>query len=92
MITVNHLTKRYGSHLAVDDISFTVQDGEIVGFLGPNGAGKSTTMNMLTGYISSSSGEHSGQSHPGKTGNRLPAGTAATLSGNDRYGLPAVRL
>lgn len=42
MITVNHLTKRYGSHLAVDDISFTVQDGEIVGFLGPNGAGKST--------------------------------------------------
>ena len=40
MITVNHLTKRYGSHLAVDDISFTVQDGEIVGFLGPNGAGK----------------------------------------------------
>ena len=57
MITVNHLTKRYGSHLAVDDISFTVQDGEIVGFLGPNGAGKSATMNMLTGYISSSSGE-----------------------------------
>lgn len=57
MITVKHLTKRYGSHLAVDDISFTVQDGEIVGFLGPNGAGKSTTMNMLTGYISSSSGE-----------------------------------
>lgn len=44
MITVKHLTKRYGSHLAVDDISFTVQDGEIVGFLGPNGAGKSTTM------------------------------------------------
>lgn len=57
MITVKHLTKRYGSHLAVDDINFTVQDGEIVGFLGPNGAGKSTTMNMLTGYISSSSGE-----------------------------------
>ena len=47
MITVNHLTKRYGSHLAVDDISFTVQDGEIVGFLGPNGAGKSTTMNKI---------------------------------------------
>ncbi len=57
MITVKHLTKRYGSHLAVDDINFTVEDGEIVGFLGPNGAGKSTTMNMLTGYISSSSGE-----------------------------------
>lgn len=57
MIEVKHLTKRYGSHPAVNDISFTVQDGEILGFLGPNGAGKSTTMNMLTGYISSSSGE-----------------------------------
>lgn len=99
MITVNHLTKRYGSHLAVDDISFTVQDGEIVGFLGPNGAGKSTTMNMLTGYISSSSGEAlindiNILDNPiqAKRENRLPAGTAATLSGNDRYGLPAVRL
>ena len=57
MIEVSGLTKYYGDHLAVDNISFTVEDGEILGFLGPNGAGKSTTMNMLTGYISSSSGQ-----------------------------------
>ena len=57
MIEVKNLTKRYGDHLAVDNSSFTVQDGEIVGFLGPNGAGKTTTMNMLTGYLSSTEGE-----------------------------------
>lgn len=56
MIEVKHLTKRYGSFLAVDDLSFTVEDGQIYGFLGPNGAGKSTTMNILTGYLSSSEG------------------------------------
>ena len=52
MIEVRNLTKHYGDKHAVNDISFTVEDGEILGFLGPNGAGKSTTMNMLTGYIS----------------------------------------
>lgn len=57
MIEVKNLTKQYGQKKAVDDISFTVNDGEILGFLGPNGAGKSTTMNMLTGYISSTSGQ-----------------------------------
>jgi ABC-2 type transport system ATP-binding protein len=57
MIEINHLVKNYGSKFAVDDISFTVREGEIVGFLGPNGAGKSTTMNILTGYLSSTSGE-----------------------------------
>lgn len=57
MIKAEHLTKRYGKFTAVDDLSFTVEDGEIVGFLGPNGAGKSTTMNMLTGYISMTAGE-----------------------------------
>ena len=57
MIEVKHLTKRYGDHLALDDISFTVEKGEIVGFLGPNGAGKSTTMNIITGYLSSTEGE-----------------------------------
>lgn len=56
MIEVSHLTKRYGAKYAVKDISFTVNDGEIVGFLGPNGAGKSTTMNILTGYLSSNEG------------------------------------
>ena len=56
MIEVKNLTKQYGSKLAVNNISFSVKEGEILGFLGPNGAGKSTTMNMLTGYISSTSG------------------------------------
>jgi ABC-2 type transport system ATP-binding protein len=56
MIEVQNLTKRYGSLCAVDDISFRVEEGEILGFLGPNGAGKSTTMNILTGYLSSTSG------------------------------------
>ncbi len=56
MIEVRNLVKRYGQKFAVNDISFTVNQGEIVGFLGPNGAGKSTTMNIITGYISSSSG------------------------------------
>ncbi len=56
MIEVKELTKNYGDKQAVKGISFTVNDGEILGFLGPNGAGKSTTMNMLTGYISSTSG------------------------------------
>lgn len=57
MIEVKNLTKQYGQKKAVDNLSFTVNDGEILGFLGPNGAGKSTTMNMLTGYISSTSGQ-----------------------------------
>ena len=59
MIEVKNLTKDYGGHLAVNNISFTVNDGEILGFLGPNGAGKSTTMNMLTGYLSATSGSAS---------------------------------
>ena len=57
MIEINHLVKNYGTKFAVDDVSFKVGEGEIVGFLGPNGAGKSTTMNILTGYLSSTSGE-----------------------------------
>ncbi|MDO4831476.1 MAG: ATP-binding cassette domain-containing protein [Clostridia bacterium] len=56
MVEVTNLTKCYGSIKAVDNISFTVEQGEVLGFLGPNGAGKSTTMNMLTGYISSTAG------------------------------------
>ena len=56
MIEVKNLTKRYGKITALDDISFTVDTGEVLGFLGPNGAGKSTTMNIITGYISSTSG------------------------------------
>lgn len=56
MIHVENLTKRYGQQRAVQGLSFTVKDGEILGFLGPNGAGKSTTMNIITGYLSSSEG------------------------------------
>jgi ABC-2 type transport system ATP-binding protein len=56
MIEVNNLSKRYGRHLAVRDISFSVAKGEIIGFLGPNGAGKTTTLRMLTGYLPPSSG------------------------------------
>lgn len=56
MIKISHLVKNYGSFCAVDDVSFEVERGEVVGFLGPNGAGKSTTMNIVTGYLSSTSG------------------------------------
>ena len=57
MIEVKNVTKKYGSFVAVDDISFSIADGEIVGFLGPNGAGKSTTMNAMTGFIEQTKGE-----------------------------------
>jgi len=56
MIEIQNLVKRYGKNFAVNDISFNVNKGEIVGFLGPNGAGKTTTMNILTGYLSATSG------------------------------------
>ena len=56
MIKVKNLSKAYGSHLAVDNISFTVEEGEIVGFLGPNGAGKSTTLRILTCFTPASGG------------------------------------
>ena len=57
MIEVKNVTKKYGSFTAVDNISFDVKDGEVVGFLGPNGAGKSTTMNMITGFIEPTDGQ-----------------------------------
>ena len=56
MIEIEHLTKRYGGHTAVSDLSFTVDSGQIYGFLGPNGAGKSTTMNIMTGCLSATEG------------------------------------
>ena len=64
MIEVSHLTKQYGNHLAVDDVSFTVADGQICGLLGPNGAGKSTIMNILTGYLAATSGQVTVAGHP----------------------------
>ena len=57
MIEVKHLTKRYGNHTAVSDLSFTIEKGQIYGFLGPNGAGKSTTMNIMTGCLAATGGE-----------------------------------
>jgi len=57
MIEINNLTKRYGALLAVDDISFSVGPGEVLGFLGPNGAGKSTTMKLITGFLAPTSGK-----------------------------------
>ena len=56
MIEITNLTKRFGDKVAVDNITFNVHEGEIMGFLGPNGAGKSTTLNILTGYLSATSG------------------------------------
>ena len=57
MIEVKNITKKYGNFTAVDNISFKIEEGEIIGLLGPNGAGKSTTMNMVTGYIEPTEGE-----------------------------------
>ncbi len=57
MIEINHLVKKYGDHVAVSDLSLTVEPGKIYGFLGPNGAGKTTTMNVITGYLGATSGE-----------------------------------
>lgn len=57
MIEIKNVTKKYGNTIAVDNISFNVKDGEVVGFLGPNGAGKSTTMNMITGFIEPTNGQ-----------------------------------
>lgn len=71
MIEVRNLVKKYGNHVAVDHLNFTVEKGKIYGFLGPNGAGKSTTMNMITGYIASTEGDilidgHNILEEPGK--------------------------
>lgn len=57
MIKVENLVKNYGDHVAVDDLSFTVEKGQVYGFLGPNGAGKTTTMNIMTGYLAATSGK-----------------------------------
>ena len=64
MIEVSHLTKKYGRRVAVEDLSFTVEDGVIYGLLGPNGAGKSTIMNILTGYLAATEGQVTVAGHP----------------------------
>ena len=63
MIELNNVTKYFGDYPAITDISFTVNEGEIVGFLGPNGAGKSTTMKIITGFLPPSAGKVSVAGH-----------------------------
>ena len=98
MIEVQHLTKRYGRVTAVDDVSFRVEPGEILGFLGPNGAGKTTTMRILTGYMPASEGRatvagYDVFTHPieAKRAHRLPAGNAAALPRHDGARVPRLR-
>ena len=64
LIEVSHLTRRYGARTAVEDLSFTVGDGQIYGLLGPNGAGKSTVMNILAGYLAPTDGTVTVCGHP----------------------------
>lgn len=90
MIEVKNLVKKYGDHAAVDDLSFTVETGKVIGFLGPNGAGKSTTMNIITGYIAPTTWRGTGKWYrcgneepgEGKETYWLSAGDTTTLSGS----------
>ena len=98
MIEVQHLTKRYGPVTAVDDVSFRVEKGEILGFLGPNGAGKTTTMRVLTGYMPATNGKaivagYDVFEHPLEAKRRtgLPSRNAAALPGHDGARVPRVR-
>ncbi len=98
MIEVQHLTKRYGRVTAVDDVSFRVERGEILGFLGPNGAGKTTTMRVITGYMPPTEGSvdrgrlrRLRTAHRGQAADGLPARDAAALPGHDRPRVPRVR-
>ena len=95
MIEVKHLTKQYGDKLAVNDISFTVEDGEILGLLGPNGAGKSTVIDALQIVLLGETNARNfnlaanerSQRDQGKGTDRLSAGAAAAVPGYDRHGL-----
>ena len=98
VIEVQHLTKRYGRVTAVDDVTFRVERGEILGFLGPNGAGKTTTMRVLTGYMPATSGPRDRRglrrvraAARGQAPDRLPAGDAAALPRDDRPRVPGLR-
>ena len=80
MIEITHLTKRYGALTAVDDVSFNVAPGEVLGFLGPNGAGKSTTMKVITGFLAPTSGTVRVMGHDIETD---------SLAARRTHGLPA---
>lgn len=94
MIQVSHLTKYYGDFLAVNDLSFEIQDGHVYGFLGPNGAGKSTTMNIMTGCLSPTDGtvkiggfDILEQPEAAKKADRLSPRAAAAVSKRDTAGV-----
>jgi ABC-2 type transport system ATP-binding protein len=96
VIEVQHISKRYGRVTAVDDVSFRVERGEILGFLGPNGAGKTTTMRILTGYMPPTEGraivagfDIFDQPRRGQAPHRVPARDAAALSRHDGARVPA---
>ena len=90
VIEVKNLTKKYGEKLAVDHLSFKVNDGDVLGFLGPNGAGKSTTMNMLTGYLSATEGSIFVEGISMQEKHRLSAGNSAALHRPDGYGISSI--
>ena len=97
MIEISNITKRFGALTAVDDVSFNVGRGEVLGFLGPNGAGKSTTMKMVTGLPDPRPGHdpnrwngHRGQSRGGQALDRLPAGGGTPLRRDDHPRVSAV--
>ena len=92
MIEVQHLTKRYGRVTAVDDVSFRVERGEIVGFLGPNGAGKTTTMRVITGYMPPTEGRVVAVDTPDNLTRRLRgAESMYVLVDADRDAAPALQ-
>ena len=83
MIEVKNLVKKYGDHLAVNNLSFIIEPGKIYGFLGPNGAGKSTTMNIITGYLAATEGQVLINGHDSKKMYRLSSRAATALYGYD---------
>lgn len=94
LIEVKHLSKRYGNHQALSDLSFSIEKGQIYGFLGPNGAGKSTTMNIMTGCLAATDGSVTidgfdifEDADEAKKTHRLPAGAAAPLFGSQSKGV-----
>lgn len=93
MIEVKNLVKKYGNHLAVDHLNFTIEEGHIYGFLGPNGAGKSTTMNIMTGYLGATEGEvlingHDILKEPERRKSRsVSAGASTAVYGYDGQGI-----
>ena len=97
LVEIKHLTKRFGALTAVDDVSFSVDRGAVLGFLGPNGAGKSTTMKMITGFLTPDAGtdpdrrrKRGEQASGDEAPDRLPARGRATVRRHDTAVVPVV--